>query len=207
MDWQKHWENVYKTKKADQVSWFKPHLSKSLQLISETKIKKQESVIDIGGGASTLADDLLREGFTDITVLDISSESLETAKKRLGKQASNIHWIVDDITTVDFPQNHYALWHDRAVFHFLTSPADQEKYVKILRQSVKPQGSVILATFSLEGPEKCSGLNVIRYDAATLSKKLEPYFQLLRTEHEIHDTPFATKQSFIYCLFQKKYAL
>ena len=203
MEKKSHWENVYRTKNAGQVSWFKPHLSKSLELILGAKIDKHEPVIDVGGGASTLVDDLLNEGFTDITVLDVSSESLEVSKKRLGKEASKIHWVVDDITIANLPKNHYFLWHDRAVFHFLTDPEDRQKYKRILGQSLKPKSFAIISTFSLGGPVKCSGLDVCRYSPETLSGELGPGFQLLRSENETHKTPFDTTQEFVYCLFQK----
>ena len=204
MDSRSHWENVYETKKADQVSWFKPHLSKSLGLILEAGIKKNDPVIDVGGGASTLADDLLREGFTDITVLDISSQSLEVTKKRLGKESSKIHWLVDDITTANLPKGRYALWHDRAVFHFLTKSEDRKKYVTIMNQSLKPQGTAIIATFSLKGPERCSGLDIVRYSAETLQAELGKNYHRMKSLEESHDTPFGTKQEFIYCVFKRQ---
>lgn len=199
-----HWEHVYQTKDADQVSWFKPHLSKSLELILGTKMDKHEPVIDVGGGASTLVDDLLREGFTDITVLDISPKSLEVAKKRLGKEASHIHWVVDDMTTANLPRNHYVLWHDRAVFHFLTAPEDRKKYVKAVNESLKPQGTVIIATFSLKGPERCSGLDIVRYSPKTLQAEFGKNYRLVKSLEESHETPFGTKQEFVYCLFQRE---
>ncbi len=199
-----HWENVYGTKNADQVSWFKPHLSKSLELILGTKMDKRESIIDVGGGASTLVDDLLREGFADITVLDISSKSLEAAKKRLGKEASQIHWVVDDMTTANLPQNHYSLWHDRAVFHFLTKPEDRKKYVNVMNESLKPQGTVMIAAFSLKGPERCSGLDIVRYSPEILQAEFGESYRLMNNLEESHETPFGTKQEFVYCLFQRE---
>ncbi len=204
MDFKSHWENVYKTKNADQVSWFKPHLSMSLGLILGTKIDKHDPIIDVGGGASTLVDDLLSEGFMDITVLDISSESLEVAKKRLGKKALKVHWMTDDITTANLPKNHYSLWHDRAVFHFLTSPEDRKKYVKVMNESLKPQGAVIIATFSLKGPERCSGLDIVRYSPETLQAEFGENYRLIKNLEEPHETPFGTKQEFVYCLFKRE---
>ena len=204
MDFKSHWENVYKTKTADQVSWFKPHLAKSLELILGTKRDKREPVIDVGGGASTLVDDLLGEGFMDITVLDISSESLEVSKKRLGKEAAKVNWIVGDVTTTNLPKNHYSLWHDRAVFHFLTSPEDRKKYVKTLNQSLKPKGIVTIATFSLKGPERCSGLDIVRYSPETLQAEFGESYSLMKSLEESHDTPFGTKQEFVYGVFQRE---
>lgn len=203
MNRQSHWENVYRTKNADQVSWFKLHLSKSLEIVLGTKIDKHDPIIDVGGGASTLVDDLLNEGFTNVIVLDVSSESLEVSKKRLGKEALKIHWTTGDITAVNLPKSYYSLWHDRAVFHFLTNPEDRQNYKRILDQSLKPKAFAIIATFSLGGPTKCSGLDVVRYSPETLSKELGPGFQLLHSENETHKTPFDTTQEFVYCLFQK----
>ena len=203
MDRQSHWENIYKTKKPDQVSWFKSHLSKSFELISKTNIAKDSPVIDIGGGASTLVDDLLNDGITNVTVLDVSSESLEVSKKRLGKQVSKVHWLAADVTTVDLPKNHYVLWHDRAVFHFLTERGDREKYKQILNQALTSKGFVIISSFSLTGPEKCSGLEVVRYSPETLLRELGSGFKLLESENETHKTPFNTTQDFVYCLMQR----
>lgn len=203
MNRQSHWENIYKIKSASQVSWFKPHLSKSLELISQTKIGHHEPIIDVGGGASTLVDDLSSEGFTSITVLDISSESLEVSKKRLGKEATKVHWVTDDIIAVNLPENHYSLWHDRAVFHFLTNPADRQKYKRILVRSLKPGAFAVVSSFSLSGPVKCSGLDVVRYSSETLLSEFGSDFQLLRSETENHKTPFDTVQEFVYCLFRK----
>jgi len=203
MNCQSHWEGIYKTKNANCVSWFKPRLSKSLEFISGTKIDKCEPIIDVGGGASTLVDDLLSEGFMNITVLDISSESLEVSKKRLGKDASNVYWVTDDIIAVNLPENHYSLWHDRAVFHFLTNPADRQKYKRILVRSLKPGAFAVVSSFSLSGPAKCSGLDVVRYSSETLLSEFGSDFRLLHSETENHKTPFDTAQKFVYCLFRK----
>ncbi len=204
MNRQSHWENVYKTKNADQASWFKSRLSKSIEFILGTKIQKHDPIIDVGGGASTLVDDLLYEGFSDITVLDISSKSLEVAKKRLGEKASRIHWVVDDITTANLLQSHYSLWHDRAVFHFLTRPKDRKKYVKVMNESLKPQGTVIVATFSLKGPERCSGLDIVRYSPEILQTEFGESYCLMKSLEESHETPFGTKQEFVYCVFKRE---
>lgn len=198
-----YWQNIYKTKKANEVSWFAPHLSSSLKLIESTGIHKNEPFIDVGGGASTLVDDLLVQGFTDISVLDISAEALEVSKKRLGKDAQKVNWMVGDITKMPLPKNHFSLWHDRAVFHFLTRADDREQYKKTLWSSLKPQGFAIIAVFSLVGPTKCSGLEIVRYSAETIFAELGSQFKLLSCSEKSHETPFGTTQSFIYCLLQK----
>lgn len=203
MDRKGHWEGIYRTKGAKDVSWFAPHLAKSLEIILSMGIKKSDPIIDVGAGASTLVDDLVREGFSDITALDISEESLGIARKRLADKAAQIHWIADDITRTNFPKGHFALWHDRAVFHFLTNEADRQKYRQLLTDSLKPKGYAILSTFSLDGPPKCSGLDVVRYSPKTLSLELGAAFELLRSFQENHKTPFDTTQRFNYCVFQK----
>ncbi len=202
IDKKSHWENIYKTKNPKKVSWFKTHLSESLRLIRQTGIQKGAPIIDVGGGASTLVDDLLMDGFTNITVLDVSSQSLGVSKKRLGREAQKIQWIAADITQAVLPQNHYALWHDRAVFHFLTKVQDRERYKETLTTSLKPGGFVVISTFSLKGPLTCSGLDVARYSSETLSNELGPHFKLLDSLDEDHKTPFKTVQNFTYCLFQ-----
>lgn len=199
-----HWENIYKTMKADQVSWFQPHLSKSLDLILKTGIGTEANIIDVGGGASTLVDDLLEKGFSNISVLDMSVNALEVSKKRLGKKVDQVDWIEGDITTVKLPKNHYDLWHDRAVFHFLTKKLDRNQYVKTLSKTVKPNGHVIISTFGPEGPLKCSGLNIVRYSGEEIKKVLGNAFQLLESIKEIHKTPFDTEQEFMYFWFQKR---
>lgn len=199
-----HWENIYKIKSSSDVSWYQPHLEKSLELILELGIPKDSGIIDVGGGASTLPDDLLSEGFSNITVLDISGEALEVSKKRLANKAHAIQWLEADITTAKLKSNHYSLWHDRAVFHFLTSQEDRQKYVNTLRNAVKSQGHVLIATFGLNGPLKCSGLEIVRYSAEGLQKELGQEFQLEKQLTETHSTPFNTTQEFLYCLFKRK---
>lgn len=199
-----HWEAIYQTKAADQVSWFKPRLSQTFQLLSQANVSVREPILDVGGGASTLVDDLLKKGFGDITILDISSEALEVAKKRLGSQAQKVKWLISDITTADLLKNHYALWHDRAVFHFLIRPEDRRAYVNRLNASLKQAGHAILSTFSLTGPERCSGLEVVRYSPEKLAAELGENFQLIKSFDENHQTPLGTTQAFIYCYFIKK---
>ena len=198
-----HWENIYKTKFSKDVSWFKPRLDKSLELILKHGLSKDVAIIDVGGGASTLPDDLLDKGFKNITVLDISTEAIKVSKDRLGKKASFVQWIEADITQASLKPSHYDLWHDRAVFHFLTSVHDRRKYIDQLKQSLKSGGHAIISTFSLKGPLKCSGLEIIRYSSETLCAELGDLFNLIESFEENHPTPFGTAQAFVYCCFKK----
>ena len=194
-----HWTSVYSTKAPDAVSWYAPHLNTSLQLIKRVA-PKWPAIIDVGGGESTLVDDLLAEGYRYLTVLDISAEAIEVSKKRFGVLATYINWRVGDITKVDLPNNCYDVWHDRAVFHFLTNEDDRRAYVEQVTYSMKPGGHVIVATFGPEGPTKCSGLDVVRYDADTLHAEFGKSFRLVKSRTEVHKTPWGTEQQFLYCL-------
>lgn len=195
-----HWENVYTSKSAEQVSWFQEHADRSLKLISEAASSRSAAIIDIGGGASTLVDDLLSDGFKDITVLDLSSAALQTAGRRLGPSASRVKWLESNVLTADLPLHGFDIWHDRAVFHFLTTQAERDAYVAATLRTVKPGGHVIVATFAEDGPLECSGLPVMRYSATELHAEFGPHFQLLRHEKEAHATPFGTVQQFVYCM-------
>lgn len=197
-----HWENVYSTKATDSVSWFQPHATLSMQLIRETGIDYDAAIIDVGGGASTLVDNLVGAGFSNLTVLDMSLAALAVAKARLGTNSSSIHWVEADITTVDLAKKNYEVWHDRAVFHFLTTKEDRQAYLDLVQQSVKTGGHVIIATFAEDGPTQCSGLPVMRYSVASLQAELGSRFTLLRSQEELHSTPFNTKQKFNYCYFR-----
>lgn len=197
-----HWENIYANKQPAQVSWHKPHLDPSLSLISKLGLDAGSPVIDVGAGAATLADDLLDRGFKDITVLDISAAALAVSKKRLKGRAGLVRWIDADITKAELPTGRYELWHDRAVFHFLTDPDDRARYVKTLRASLKPGGHVVIAAFNLDGPAKCSGLDIVRYSPEALGRELGPSFELKESFDEAHKTPFDTVQKFVYCWFQ-----
>jgi len=203
MDEKEHWENVYQTKSADQVSWFQPHLNKSLDLILKAGIETEATIIDVGGGAATLVDDLLEKGFSNVSVLDISASALEVSKKRLGSKASQAHWIEGDITTVKLPKNHYDLWHDRAAFHFLVKGSDRDQYIQMLSKAITPNAHVIISTFGPRGPMKCSGLDIVRYGAREIKKVLGSDFQLVESIKEIHKTPFNTEQEFMYFWFKK----
>ncbi|NOJ26780.1 MAG: SAM-dependent methyltransferase [Nitrososphaera sp.] len=200
MDPKKHWETIYQTKAPDTVSWYRPHLEKSLDLILKAvNHDSKAAIIDVGAGEATLVDDLLDRGFQNITVLDISKKAIKDTKQRLGSKASAVTWMIEDITRVELAAQYFDVWHDRAVFHFLTDPADREAYVKRVAQSVKTGGHVIVATFGPEGPEKCSGLNVVRYDAESLHDQFGARFKLVEHTSEEHETPFGTTQQFLYC--------
>lgn len=199
---QSHWENVYTSKGESEVSWFQESPAPSLALIAETGAGPTSAIIDIGGGASRLVDRLIESGFQDVTVLDLSAAALNAAQGRLGERASRVHWLVADATNWA-PERTYDIWHDRAAFHFLTEAGDRDAYVARLRQALKIGGHAIIATFALDGPEKCSGLPVMRYDAASLSQTLGPDFRLLSSEHSDHSTPWGSHQHFQFSVFQR----
>jgi SAM-dependent methyltransferase len=194
-----HWNTVYVTKAPDAVSWYSPHLQTSLQIIKRVA-PKYPAIIDVGGGESTLVDDLLAEGYRYLTVLDISAEAINVCKKRFGALADYVTWRVDDITKADLPRSYYDVWHDRAVFHFLTNEQDRRAYVERVAYSMKPGGHVIVATFGPDGPTKCSGLDVMRYDGDSLHAQFGTHFRLLRSLTEVHKTPWGADQQFVYCL-------
>ena len=194
-----HWENVYRNKQFDAVSWYAPHLSESLRLIQELCPDSTASVIDIGGGESTLVDDLLRSNYLDVSVLDISATAIDFTRQRLGPKAQDVSWRVGDITQYDFGSKQFDLWHDRAVFHFLTELSARRSYVELVRRSVKPGGHVLMATFGPDGPLKCSGLDVVRYDDQSLHYEFGEGFQMLGSEIAEHNTPMGTRQQFLYC--------
>ncbi|MCR6480518.1 class I SAM-dependent methyltransferase [Variovorax sp. ZS18.2.2] len=206
MQSKEHWEQVYTTKTTTGVSWFQAHASQSVQLIGQTGQAKDIAIIDVGGGASTLVDDLLGEGYSNLTVLDLSEAALSAAKARLGERehARDVTWLVGDITQVELAPHAYDVWHDRAVFHFLTAREEREAYVRAVLRAVKPGGQVIVATFAEDGPDKCSGLPVMRYSADGLHAEFGAPFTLLKQEREEHHTPFGTVQKFIYCLCRKE---
>src|ERR1035437_619853 len=202
MDVQTHWEKIYGEKAPDAVSWYRPHLETSLALIEQAPSGSSASVIDVGGGESTLVDDLLARGYGNITILDISQTAIDANRKRLGKASERVHWLVADITKVDLEPSAYDVWHDRAVFHFLTSPSDRVAYVRQVAYAVKRGGHVIVSTFGPEGPTKCSGLEVVRYDAESLHREFGARFRLVGSSMELHHTPFGTTQQFLYCCFR-----
>ncbi len=197
-----HWEQVYQTKAPATVSWFQAHAEHSLQLIHSTGVKRNAAIIDVGGGASTLVDDLLKNGYHNLTVLDLSGAALNAAKNRLGVLKDKIQWIEADVTQASIPAAHYDIWHDRAVFHFLTLPEERLAYVELVKHSLKSGGHLIIATFAEDGPTKCSGLSVRRYTADELQAEFGTSFTLINHEKKTHQTPSGGVQNFIYCYFR-----
>jgi 2-polyprenyl-3-methyl-5-hydroxy-6-metoxy-1,4-benzoquinol methylase len=194
-----HWEQVYSSKSTTAVSWFQQHAEQSLRLILDTGVAPTAAMIDVGGGASTLVDDLLMKGYSDISVLDLSRAALQAAQARLGDTASRVRWLEGDITEIELPFHAYDVWHDRAVFHFLTDAEQRQAYVRAVLHAVKPGGHVIVSTFAEDGPLQCSGLPVMRYSADQLHAEFGAPFELLRHEQETHHTPFGSTQQFVYC--------
>ncbi len=203
MDRKQHWEQVYAQKQPTDVSWFQPRPAYSLRLIAAAGIDKAQPIIDMGGGASRLVDNLIEQGYGDISVLDISAAALQHSRDRLGAHAAPVHWIEADATAFEPPRT-YALWHDRAVFHFLTDPADRQAYRERLARGLQPGGHLIIATFALDGPERCSNLPVQRYSPETLSAELGSGYTLVETTTETHLTPAQKEQRFVYCRFVKR---
>lgn len=201
-DRQTHWQNVYATKAEKEVSWFQENPVPSLELIAAAGIARDASIIDVGGGASRLVDGLLEKGFQKIAILDLSANALKEAKKRLGRRADGIDWIAADVTGWE-PSTTYDLWHDRAAFHFLTEAADRDAYVVRLNKAIRPGGQVIIATFALDGPERCSGLPIVRYDSEALTRTLGPAFDLLDSRAHDHLTPGGNTQRFQFSRFRK----
>ena len=197
-----HWENIHATKAPGQVSWYAPHLEVSLQLIDRVALSRTASILDIGSGQSTLVDDLLARGYSRLTLLDISQAALDATRQRLGETAPAVRFLATDITTASLPPAHFHLWHDRAVFHFLTAPEERAAYIQQLTRSLKPGGHAILATFGPQGPTRCSGLDTVRYDAVTLHRQLGPGFRLLQSSTHLHPTPSGATQQFLSCHFQ-----
>ncbi|WP_430928862.1 class I SAM-dependent methyltransferase [Polaribacter marinivivus] len=200
LDKKKHWETVYETKNPDQVSWTQDIPKTSLEFIRSFQLKKTAKIIDIGGGESKLVDYLLNEGFENISVLDISSKSLEKTKNRLGEKAKKVNWIVSDILEFK-PNTNYDVWHDRATFHFLTKPDQIKKYIKITKISVN--GFITIGTFSKNGPKKCSGLDIKQYNENELTLEFKDGFKKIECLTEDHLTPFKTLQNFIFCSFKR----
>ncbi|MEY2860705.1 MAG: hypothetical protein RL392_1163 [Pseudomonadota bacterium] len=199
IDNKQHWENVYSSKPSDAVSWYQPHADRSLQLIQATGLGPQAKVIDVGGGASTLVDDLLVHGYQDVTVMDLSASALAVARARQAPMEARVQWLVADVTTAALPAHTFDVWHDRAVFHFLTRAEDRQAYVAQVLRSVKPGGHVIVATFADDGPLQCSGLPVMRYAPEGLHAEFGEPFTLVAHQREAHTTPFGTVQQFVYC--------
>jgi len=204
MQKREHWETIYSTKAPDSVSWFQDHAKTSLNFINKLNLDKSASIIDVGGGASTLVDGLLANGYSNLTVLDLSSAALEITKKRNSSNSEIVHWQEADVTEVKFSKHQFEVWHDRAVFHFLTKLGDREAYIRNVLHSVRPCGHIIISTFADDGPTQCSGLPVMRYSAEALHAEFGENFLLKDQLKENHSTPFGTTQKFVFCQFVKK---
>jgi 2-polyprenyl-3-methyl-5-hydroxy-6-metoxy-1,4-benzoquinol methylase len=200
MSEQPHWDKIYRENAPDDVSWYRPHLETSLNLIDRVAPARSASIIDVGGGESTLVDDLLGRGYGNVTVLDLSPIAIEVTKKRLGEAAQGVRWLAANVTEVDLAPQAYDVWHDRAVFHFLTENEARSAYVRQVGRAVRRGGNVIVGTFGPQGPQKCSGLDVVRYDAKSLRDEFGAKFELLESRSEVHTTPWHTTQQFVYCL-------
>ncbi|MGI9382074.1 MAG: class I SAM-dependent methyltransferase [Methyloligellaceae bacterium] len=198
-----HWDRVYQTKDETNVSWYQPRLETSLSLIKSVAPETSSAIIDVGGGSSTLVDSLIEAGYADLTVLDISDPALRLSRHRLAQKAQKVDWIVGDVTTWR-PGRRYDLWHDRAVFHFLTEPERQDAYLEVLDRALGPGGHVVIATFALDGPEQCSGLPIERYSAQTMALRFGPMFELVASESELHETPTGARQSFVYTVLARR---
>ena len=199
-DRKKHWGDVYQDKTPSELSWYQKEPKLSLELIRSTNAASNDAIIDIGAGTSVLVDYLKKEHYTNLTVLDISENAIAIAKKRLGKSAKSINWIVSDITKFDVFQK-FSLWHDRALFHFLTDSSDRGIYVKALKNAIRPEGHLIIATFAIGGPKKCSGLEIVQYDSEKMIAELGDNFKLVEERKEVHITPANKEQKFNFFLF------
>lgn len=198
-----HWENLYEKQSPAGLGWYQPYPEMSLKLINATGVGVDDNIIDVGGGTSKLTKLLLKEGYKKLTVLDISANSIEKAKIEFGKQYEKITWIEADVANFNSTEK-YDIWHDRAVFHFLTDSHDRERYIDSLNKALKVNGYLIIATFGLKGPRKCNGLNVVRYSAQSLHKLFTNNFDIIETFDEVHITPSKIQQKFIYCSFKKR---
>jgi SAM-dependent methyltransferase len=195
----RHWDQVYERRAPEEVSWYRPHLERSLAFIDQAGLPADAAILDVGGGASTLVDDLLDRGYTRVTVLDISSKAIAEARRRLGPRAEAVTWMVGDITRLELPTHHYDFWHDRAVFHFLRDEPARARYLAAVHRSLKPGGHVLVATFGPAGPQSCSGLEVMRYTADEIHDQFGRSFRKLGSFTEMHRTPGGNEQEFVYC--------
>lgn len=199
MGTQEHWDAIYGQKRPNEVSWYRPHLERSLRFIDHAGLRKDAAILDVGGGASTLVDDLLDQGFMNVSVLDLSEGAIAQAKARLGARAAAVTWIVGDVTQVELPERHYDFWHDRAVFHFLTEESARLQYIQMVRHALKPGGHIVVATFGPSGPDHCSGLPVVRYTPEGVHAQFGGQFNKVGSDSETHQTPWGTEQEFVYC--------
>lgn len=202
MSRREHWEQVYTSKPPDRLGWYKPRLQTSLDWITALGLDLDAPIIDIGGGTSTLVDDLLDHGYSALTVLDLAQPALDLIKARLGERGAAVAWLCGDITEIELPEDAYALWHDRAVFHFLTEPTDRDRYLDNLNRALRPGGHLVIGTFAPEAPPRCSGLPVQRYDLDLIRETLGDEFELERHQQEMHVTPGGVEQMYLYCEFR-----
>ena len=204
MDRKRHWEDVYDVKRSDEVSWYQPRPERSLELLAAAGAVPESAVLDVGGGDSTFVDALVERGFTDVTVLDLSATALARARARLGARAAGVRWIEADVTHADLPSAAYDFWHDRALFHFLTDADDRARYASTAADAVRPGGTLVIATFAADGPTRCSGLDVVRYDAAGLARQFADAFYLVRDLGDVHRTPSGAEQRFTYAMLRRR---
>ncbi len=198
-----HWQSLYEEKNEVQTSWYRPHLDQSLCCIDDLELDKNLPVVDVGGGRSTLVDDLLARGYHDVVVLDLSAKALSDIRRRLGVKADAGTWIEGDVNEIGWPEARYELWHDRAVFHFLTEAGDRARYLTAAAHAVRPGGYLIIATFASDGPERCSGLPVRRYDATALAAEFTPSFEMVTHCRDLHQTPSGHQQPFTYVVLRR----
>jgi SAM-dependent methyltransferase len=204
MERREHWERIYANTPASKVSWYQAEATISLELIRRVAPEPESPIIDVGGGASTLVDQLLDAGYVDLTVLDLSAAALDVAQHRLGARASQVRWVAADVLSTPFVSGGFAVWHDRAVFHFLTEQSDRVLYVARARAAVRPGGYLVVASFAPEGPKRCSGLAVVRYSPDTMQAEFGADFELLDSRRENHRTPSGHSQAFVYCVFRRR---
>ena len=204
IDRQAHWEQVYRTRPSHEVSWFQPEPARSLALLAEAGVGPESAIVDVGGGDSTLVDALVARRFRDVTVLDVSAAALARARARLGSAGEQVTWLEADVTRVTLPAARFDAWHDRAAFHFLTDPADRARYVAAARDALRPGGTLVVATFAADGPARCSGLDVARYDVDALARAFGDDFVLLRGDREAHHTPAGAEQRFTYAVLRRR---
>lgn len=202
MDRKQHWSDVHSKRAPDRASWYQLRPALSLELIDRAGVDPKAGAIDVGGGTSTLVDELLEQGFANLAVLDVAGPALELARARLDDRADQVQWIEADVTEFE-PAQQWGLWHDRAVFHFLTDASSRKAYRRALEAGVAPGGSAVISAFSLEGPERCSGLDVVRYSPESLADELGAAFELVESRDEVHMTPTGAEQAFVYCLFRR----
>ena len=202
LDAKNHWEELYHSTSPGKVSWYQENPATSLDFIEKTGLPKEAPILDVGSGVSTLVDQLLLRGYRNLALLDVSTKALLLTRQRLGGKATGVAWHHGDVTRYSLPEQ-YSLWHDRAVFHFLVDPSDRRAYVTSLRQGLRPQGHLILATFAVGGPTKCSGLDVAQYDTQKITTELGQNFRLIETLEELHQTPAGVEQLFSYFWFTR----